>query len=54
MECLSCKGPTDNKKYCSQKCKQKYYYYNMDGKRDRILKYKKIKYILEKTQKEGI
>jgi hypothetical protein len=44
-KCLCCDIETTNRKYCSDKCKSKYYYNNREG-----VKEKKIKYISEKRK----
>lgn len=50
-ECLSCHLPTKNK-YCSDKCKQKYYYYNISGRRSIILNKRKSKYYSDLSKRE--
>lgn len=44
-ECLFCKTKTKNRKYCSKKCNDKYYYNNKPG-----VKEKKINSVLEKRK----
>lgn len=54
--CLTCKAETINKKYCSDKCKQKYYYDNKEGVKEKkitnVYKNRRIKFIEKYKQKE--